>query len=87
MGLRLRLGAGYDISGYTGQSRVVLEALKRYGMILADNGGSWFITGAADSRFSDGDLDQLKTVPGSAFEVVDTGAVCTGSQGSAVCGR
>jgi hypothetical protein len=86
MGLRLRLAAGYDISGYTGQARVILEALKRHGLIVADNGGSWFVTGAADSRFDDTDLDQLKEVPGSAFEVVDTGAVCTGTQGPAVCG-
>jgi hypothetical protein len=77
MGLRLRLKAGYDISGFTGQSRVVLEALKRYGMIVADNGSNWYITGAADSRWDDTDLDQLKRVPGSAFEVVDTGPVRT----------
>ncbi len=70
MGLRLRLRASYNISGFTGQARVVLEALKRYGMIVADNGTSWFITGATDSRWVDDDLNQLKTVPGSAFEVV-----------------
>jgi hypothetical protein len=73
MGLRLRLKASYDIAGFTGQSRVVLEALKKYGMIVADNGSSWFITGAADPRWNDTDLNQLKTVPSSAFEVVDTG--------------
>ena len=73
MGLRLRLKAGYDVSAYTGEARVVLDALKRYGMIVADNGSNWFISGAADSRWDDTDLDQLKTVPGSAFEVVDTG--------------
>jgi hypothetical protein len=70
MGLRLRLKASYDINKFTGQSRVVLEALKRYGMIVADNGSSWFITGASDSRWNDNDLNQLKGVPGSAFEVV-----------------
>ena len=89
MGLRLRLSAAYDIAGFTGQSRVILEALKKYGMIVADNGSNWYITGAADSRFDDDDLDQLKTVPGSAFEVVDTGDVCTtedGSQPQSVCG-
>jgi hypothetical protein len=78
MGLRLRLRAGYDITGFHGQARVVLEALKRYGMIVADNGSNWFITGAADTRWNDTDLDQLKTVPGSAFEVVDTGPLHTG---------
>jgi hypothetical protein len=54
-------------------ARTILEALKTYGMIVADNGTSWFISGATDSRWDDEDLDQLKEVPGSAFEVVDTG--------------
>jgi hypothetical protein len=75
MGLRLRMSAAYDLSGYHGQSRVILEALKRYGMIVADNGGSWFITGARDSRWNDGDLEQMKEVPSSAFEVVNTGPI------------
>jgi hypothetical protein len=73
MGLRLRLKAGYDLSGFHGQALVILTALKRYGMFVADNGTSWYITGSADRRWDDDDLDQLKTVPGSAFEAVDTG--------------
>ncbi len=77
MGLRLRLRADYDISGFTGMSRVILEALQRYGMIVADNGTSWFITGATDTRWDDEDLDQLEDVPGSAFEVVMTGELVT----------
>ncbi len=75
MGLRLRLKASYNISGFTGESRVVLEALRKYGMIVADNGSSWYVTGAADPRWDDEDLNQLKNVPGSAFEVVDTGPI------------
>lgn len=75
MGLRLRLKATYDISGFTGQSRVVLEALRRYGMIVADNGSNWYISGATDPRWDDEDLNQLKTVPGTAFEAVYTGDV------------
>ena len=75
MGARLRLRAGYDISGYTGQARVVLEALKRYGMIVADNGTSWFISGATHPGWDDDDLNQLKRVPGAAFEVVNTGPI------------
>lgn len=75
MGLRLRLRQDYDISRFTGQSRIILEALKRYGMILADNGSNWFISGTPDPRWNDGDLRQLKTVPGSAFEAVDTGPI------------
>ena len=71
MGLRLRLRADFDISGYTGPSRVVLEALRRYGMLVADNGSNWYIRGATDARWNDDDLDQLKGVPASAFEVVD----------------
>jgi hypothetical protein len=75
MGLRLRLRADYNISGFTGHSRVILEALRRYGMIVADNGSSWYISGATDARWNDDDLNQLKGVPGSAFEVVQTGAI------------
>lgn len=78
MGLRLRLSADYDISDYTGQARVVLEALRTYGMIVADNGTSWFISGATDPRWDDDDLNQLKDVPGSAFEVVETGEIISG---------
>jgi hypothetical protein len=73
MGLRFRLKTSFDIAAYHGQTRVVLEALKKYGMIVADNGSNWFVTGAADSRWDDDDLNQLKSVPGSAFEVVDSG--------------
>jgi hypothetical protein len=75
MGLRFRLKAGYDLSRFHGQSLVILRALKTYGMIVADNGSNWFISGATDSRWNDDDLNQMKTVPGSAFEVVDTGPV------------
>ena len=75
MGLRLRLKSSYDISAYTGESRVVLEALKKYGMMRADNGSSWYGTGAADPRWDDEDLNQLKNVPSSAFEAVYTGDV------------
>lgn len=75
MGLRLRLRADYDISGFTGDARVLLEAVRRYGLIVADNGSNWYVSGATDSRWDDDDLNQLKDVPGSAFEAVDTGPV------------
>src|SRR5581483_10748300 len=68
MGLRLRLKASFDVSHYTGQARVVLDALKHYGLIVADNGSNWFVTGAADPRWDDTDLDQLESVPGSALD-------------------
>jgi hypothetical protein len=73
MGLRLRLKASFDVASFHGEARVVLDALKKYGLIVADNGSNWYISGAADSRWDDDDLNQLKTVPGSAFEVVNTG--------------
>jgi hypothetical protein len=73
MGLRLRLKASFSLAGYTGHALVILKALKTYGMIVADNGSSWYITGAADKRWNDDNLRQLKRVPGSAFEAVDTG--------------
>ena len=75
MGLRLRLKASLSLAGYHGQALVVLRALKRYGLIVADNGSSWYITGAPDPRWNDEDLNQLKTVPGSAFQAVRTGPI------------
>ncbi len=75
MGLRLRLKAGFNLAGYHGEALVVLRALKRYGLIVADNGSSWYITGAPDPRWNDEDLNQLKTVPGSAFQAVRTGPI------------
>jgi hypothetical protein len=75
MGLRLRLKRSYDITGFPTQARVVLQALKQYGMIVADNGSSWYVSGAPDSRWSNDDLHTLGRVPGSAFEVVDTSSL------------
>jgi hypothetical protein len=70
MGLRLRLKASYDISSFTGAAKVVLVALKKYGMIVADNGSNWYISGAPHASWNDGNLNTLKQVPGTAFEVV-----------------
>jgi hypothetical protein len=75
MGLRLRLNARFDLAPYHGQTLVILRALKRYGLIVADNGSSWYITGAPDPRWNETDLDQLKQVPGSAFEAVRSGSI------------
>jgi hypothetical protein len=75
MGARLRLKAAFDLANYSGHARIILTALKRYGMFVADTGHSWFISGTTDPRWVDEDLDQLKTVPGSAFEVVTTGTI------------
>jgi hypothetical protein len=62
--------AGYDLSGISGDAKVIAEAFKRYGMIVADNGSDWFFQGSSDPRWDDDDLNQLKEIPGSAFEVV-----------------
>jgi hypothetical protein len=75
MGLRLRLKASFDLTPYHGQALVVLRALKRYGLIVADNGSPWYITGAPSAAWNDEDLDQLKNVPGSAFEAVSSGPI------------
>ena len=75
MGLRLRLKSGYDLSRFSRQSRTILRALKTYGLIVADNGSDWFISGTPDRRWNDDVLDQLKTVPGRAFEAVSTGRI------------
>jgi hypothetical protein len=72
MGLRVRLKASVNIDGFPPQARVVLEALKRYGMILADNGSPWYISGAPDPRWSNDDLHSLGRLTGADFEVVDT---------------
>ncbi len=72
MGLRLRLKKSYRIAGFPRQARVVLKALKEYGMLVADNGSDWYLSGAPDERWSNEQLHTLHRVPGSAFEVVDT---------------
>ena len=70
MGMRLRLKASFDISGYPTDDRVILTALKHYGMIMADNGSSMFISGTPDNRWSNDDLDLLKQLTASDFEVL-----------------
>ena len=70
MGMRLRLKASYDISSFPPQSQVILAALKQYGMIMADNGSSMYVSGDPDNRWSNDDLASLKQVPASAFEVI-----------------
>jgi len=72
MGQRLRLKASFDTSGYPRQARVVLNALKRYGMIVADNGSDWFISGAPSKGWDNDELNALKRVEGGNFEVVDS---------------
>jgi len=77
MGMRMRLKASYDISGFPAQSRVILKALQQYGMIMADNGSSMFISGAPNDNWDNNDLAALKTVPASAFEVLQISPLYT----------
>ena len=77
MGARFRLKASFSLAGYHGAALVILRALKKYGMFVADNGGNWFISGATWPGWNDTDLDQLKPLTGSTFEAVDTGPIHT----------
>jgi len=74
MGLRVRLKASVDLSSFGPQARAILVALQRYGMILADNGSPWYVTGAPDSRWNDDDLHAFRTITGADLEVVDAGS-------------
>jgi hypothetical protein len=72
MGLRVRLKAGVDISKLPPQARIVAQAMKTYGMILADNGSNWYVSGAPSPKWSNDQLHALGALTGSDFEVVDT---------------
>jgi hypothetical protein len=74
MGQRLRLKRSYPLTGLDGAARTIAVALKHYGMIVADNGANWSMSGTSDGRWNEENLDQLKTIPGSAFEVVKSAA-------------
>jgi hypothetical protein len=78
MGLRVRLKAGYDTSRLSPQARTIAEALKHYGMILADNGSPWYITGASDPHFDDDVMHELDVITGRDLEVVDTTGLVNG---------
>jgi hypothetical protein len=74
MGLRLRLKAGYGVGGMPPAAKAIAVAMKEYGLIVADNGSNWYISGTSDKRWDDEELDALKAIPGSAFEVVRSAA-------------
>jgi hypothetical protein len=77
MGMKVRLKASFDISHFTPHIQVILRAFKKYGMILADNGSNWYFSGAPDMRWSDDELNALKTIKGSSFEVVKMNNIVT----------
>ncbi len=83
MGLRLRLKASVNISSFSAQNRVILTALKRYGMMVADNGSNWYISGAPDNRWNNDDLANLAGIPGSDFEVVNTSSLMVSANSGA----
>ena len=80
MGMRVRLKAGVDISSFPPDVQIILTALKKYGMILADNGGGFFVSGAPDPRWNDANIDTMKRIKGSDFEVVVMTGLVIGSQ-------
>jgi hypothetical protein len=73
MGLRLRMKAGFSCAAFSQEVKVICAALKKYGMIVADNGSDWYVSGAPDGRWDDDALGDLKSITGDAFEVVYTG--------------
>jgi hypothetical protein len=75
MGLRLRMKADWDCSGLSAEVQVLCTAFKTYGLILADNGGDWYVSGGPDPRWDDDALHDLSEIPGSAFEAVYTGDI------------
>ena len=77
MGLRVRLKSSVDITGFSPTMQVLLRAMKKYGLILADNGSDWFLSGAPDPRWNDDDLGTLRRLHGSDFEVVKMGEIVT----------
>ena len=86
MGARFRLKSSFDISGFSQPVRVILTAMQHYGLILADNGSNWYFQGTEDSNWTNKILDQLKSVPASAFEAVDESACqVTANSGKAAC--
>jgi len=86
MGARFRLSSDFDLSGFSARARTILRAMQRYGLMLADNGSNWYFQGTRDGHWTNHLLDQLKTVPASAFEAVDaSGCMVDVDSGKAHC--
>lgn len=79
MGARFRLKASYPITSFRADTQTVLRAMKTYGLVLADNGSPWYFQGSQDTRWASAMLDQLKTIPASAFEAVDSSKLMVSS--------
>jgi hypothetical protein len=77
MGMRVRLRASYDIGGFSPNVQVILRAMRKYGLFVADNGSGWYVSGAPDPRWDDEELGELTQVPSAAFEVVRMDQIVT----------
>jgi hypothetical protein len=86
MGAWFRLKASFDISGFSAQNQVILRALKKHGMVLADNGSPWYMSGVPDPSWNNTDLNALRSIPGSAFEAVDVSSLKVSATSYAVAG-
>ena len=86
LGQRLRLKAGYGTAGMPKQARIVAEAMKRYGVIVADHGSAWYISGAPDDRWNNDALRALETISGEDFEVVDVSGLMVSKSSGQVSG-
>src|SRR5260221_11242536 len=84
MGARFRLKASYDISHFRSDTQTILRAMKKYGLIVADNGSNWYFQGTAENGWNSTMLDQLKSVPARAFEAVDESSLMVSSNSGAV---
>ncbi|RPI25195.1 MAG: hypothetical protein EHM57_01830, partial [Actinobacteria bacterium] len=84
MGQRFRLEAAFDTSGFSWEARVILEAMKTYGLILADNGSPWYLSGAPDERWDNDVLHELDVLQGSDFEAVDVSSLMVDPDSAAV---
>jgi hypothetical protein len=83
MGARFRLKAGFPISSYRSDARVVLRAMRRYGLVLADNGSPWFFQGEQNAKWPDALIEQLKQIPARQFVAVDTSSLKVSSNSGA----
>ncbi len=84
MGARFRLRASFDLSTFGRQAQVILRAMQRYGLIVADNGANWFFQGTTDPRWTEALLDEFKRVPASQFEAVDVSSLMVDPQSARV---
>jgi len=86
MGARFRLKSSFDLDGFSAKAKVILRAMQRFGMFVTDNGSDWYFQGTRDHHWRNGLLDQLKTIPASAFEAVDeSGCMVDEDSGKADC--